>query len=87
MAIRAAVDRTTRDGAVLDAGEAVPARTALDSFLGDPRSPGGPPRTIGVGDPADLFLLDAPLDEVLSAPNADRVIATWIGGTPVLGGD
>jgi predicted amidohydrolase YtcJ len=80
VAIRAAVDRTTRDGAVLGAGEAVPARTALDSFLGDPRTPGGPPRTVGVGDPADLCLLDVPLGVALAEAHTDRVVATWIGG-------
>jgi predicted amidohydrolase YtcJ len=36
-----------------------------------------------VGDPADLFLLDAPLDTALAEAHADRVVATWIGGAQV----
>ncbi len=85
LGIRAATDRRTRAGALLGPDEAVPPRTALDSFLGPLRRPGGPPRTLEVGGPADLCLLDGPLDRVLADPSSRHVVATWIGGVPVHG--
>jgi len=36
-----------------------------------------------VGAPADLVLLDRPLDDVLAEPLSDLVVATFIDGTPV----
>jgi predicted amidohydrolase YtcJ len=73
VAINAAMDRRTRMGAVLGADERVPARRALELFLSAPSRPGGPPRRVEPGAYADLCLLDAPLDAVLSAPTARRV--------------
>lgn len=80
VAIRTATDRRTRNGDVLGSREAVPARTALDAFLSRLDAPGGPPRRVGIGDVADLCLLDAPLDRVLAAPYPGRVVATWVQG-------
>ncbi len=80
LAIRTATTRRTRHGQVLGATEAVSARTALDGFLSSPLAPGGPARSIHEGGPADLCLLDAPVDQVLAAPGSERVVATWIGG-------
>jgi len=60
--------------------ENVTARQALDGYLSDTLSPGGPPRRIRPGVAADLVLLHAPLDEVLRAPDAGAVRATWIAG-------
>jgi predicted amidohydrolase YtcJ len=73
VAIRAAIDRRTSGGAVLGADERLPARRALDLFLSELERPGGPPRRVEPGAPADLCLLDAPLDEVLREPDAGRV--------------
>lgn len=79
-AIAAAVDRRTHAGALLGADERVPARQALDLFLGPPHDPGGAPRGITLGWPADLVLLRAGLRTVLDAPHADAVRATIIAG-------
>lgn len=83
VAMAAAVDRTTASGHRLGAGEVVPARRALELFLGDPNDPGGPPRRVEPGAAADLCLLDAPLHEVLAEPDATRVRRTIIAGVPV----
>lgn len=83
LAIRSASDRLTAGGAPLGTGEAIDARTALERFLSPPHEPGGAPRSVTVGAVADLCLLDGPLDEVVSAPSADRVVTTWVGGAAV----
>jgi predicted amidohydrolase YtcJ len=82
-AIAAAIDRRTAGGATLGAAEAVPPERALALFLTPPGAPGGAPRRIEAGAPADLCLLDGPLDDVLANPSADRVAATVIGGRVV----
>lgn len=81
-AIRAAVDRRTLDGEVLGASERVDARTALGLFLGRADQP-AVERRVAVGEPADLCLLDAPLDVVLADPRAGRVAATVVAGRVV----
>jgi len=86
-AIFATVDRRTRDGRPLGASETLAAREALDLWLGDPRDPGGPPRRVAVGAPADLCLLDRPLAAALTAPSAERVAATIISGRVVHAAD
>ncbi len=83
LAIRAATNRTTRDGRVLGGAESVPPRTALGTYLSDPRAPGGPPRTVRVGGVADLCLLGAPLGVALAELTSEQVAATWIGGEQV----
>jgi predicted amidohydrolase YtcJ len=82
-AIRSAVDRRTSGGSVLGAAEAVSVQAALDCFLSDPCAPGGPPRSVRVGDVADLCLLDAPLGHVRASPCSEHVVATWVGGALV----
>ncbi len=82
-AIAAAIDRRTADGAVVGADERITSRRALELFLGSPSAPGGPPRRLAPGAPADLCLLDAPLATALATPSADRVRATVIGGDVV----
>lgn len=79
-AMRAAVARTTRSGALLGGGEAVSPRRALRLFLGDPHDPGGAPRMIAPGAPGDLCLLAHPLDAVLGRLTADDVVATIRAG-------
>jgi predicted amidohydrolase YtcJ len=54
--------------------------TALGWYLTDPLDPGGPVRTLHVGAPADLCLLDAPLADVLSDPDRRHVRMTWVAG-------
>lgn len=83
--IAAASSRTTRSGAVVGPDEAVDPAVALGWYLADPLDPGGPPRQVAAGAPADLCLLDAPLTEVLAAPSAGRVRATWVDGRLVHG--
>lgn len=85
-AVRAAVERRTAAGAVVGPGERVPARVALDWFLGRPDRPASP-RRIEPGAPADLCLLDGPLAEVLADPGAVPVVLTLVGGRVVHGED
>jgi len=79
-AIAAAAVRRTPSGHVLGADERLEARRALDLFLGSADAPGGPPRRIAPGAPADLCLLAVPLDEALEAPSAAFVAATIRAG-------
>ncbi|SHN47139.1 amidohydrolase family protein [Cryptosporangium aurantiacum] len=74
VAIAAAVDRRTPDGAVLGPDERVTATEALDLFLADPDRPGRR-RRIAPGHPADLCLLHTPLAPALAAPSSDYVRA------------
>jgi predicted amidohydrolase YtcJ len=85
-AIEAARTRTTAGGAVLGADEAVPARRALDLFLGTANDPGGPPRRVAPGARADLCLLATPLVEALRAPVEIEVVATFVDGRLAPGG-
>lgn len=81
--IAAAVRRRTRAGAAVGPGEAVPAARALELYLGDPRDPGGPPRCVAIGAPADLCLLARPLAQALAEPDAAHVAATLVAGRVV----
>lgn len=83
VAIRTATERCTAGGTTLGADEAVSTRTALERYLSHPDQPGGPPRTVAVGGPADLCLLDAPLGVALAEPTSEQVAATWIDGEQV----
>jgi predicted amidohydrolase YtcJ len=67
----------TRD---LAPAERVTARQALDGLLTPLEDPGGAPRRIAVGGPADLCLLRVPLAEALSEPDAGQVAATVCRG-------
>jgi predicted amidohydrolase YtcJ len=84
-AIATASNRTTLEGSVIGPTEAVRPGTALGWYLAHPFDPGGPPRRIAPGLPADLCLLDVPLTAALAAPDAAHVRATWVGGTLVHG--
>jgi predicted amidohydrolase YtcJ len=79
-AIAAATTRRTPAGHVLGEDERLDPRRALDLFLGPTAVPGGPPRRVVVGIPADLCLLAAPLKEALQAPSAGLVLATIRAG-------
>ncbi|MBU3700892.1 MAG: amidohydrolase family protein [Acidimicrobiia bacterium] len=79
-AIRAAVDRRTRSGAVVGPDEAITAAEALAMYLADPLAPTGPIRRVVRGAAADLVLLDAPLPDALADPDRSRVRHTWVNG-------
>lgn len=79
-AIEAAATRRTQCGRSLGEGERLPAAAALDRYLTPPRDPGGAPRRVAVGAPADLCLLHLPIADALAAPRADHVRATVISG-------
>jgi predicted amidohydrolase YtcJ len=83
MAIRAAAERRTRAGRVLGTGERMGADRSLAKFLAPWHDPGGRARRLEVGVRADLCLLDAPVEDVLRAPSAERVRLTIIQGSVV----
>ena len=76
----AAVERATASATVLGPDDRIAPRRALDLFLGPPDVPGGPPRRVVPGAPADLCVLDRPLADALEDLAAVRVIATLVGG-------
>jgi predicted amidohydrolase YtcJ len=78
--VAAAIARQTRAGKVLGTGERIGAADALRLYLGAADDPGGLPRSIEVGAPADLCLLQVPLAEALAAPSAELVKATLVEG-------
>ncbi len=78
--MRAAAERRTPAGEVLGAGERIEVRRALEGYLSAPGYPGGPPRRVTVGVPADLVLMHVPWPTVLAAPDRDLVRCTIIGG-------
>jgi predicted amidohydrolase YtcJ len=84
-AIAAAISRKTKSGAVIGADERLSPHRALEMFLGDFASPGGPPRRVVLGAPADLMLLRDRLEAVAADDFAEPVAATWIGGQCVHG--
>lgn len=78
--IRAAVARTTSSGALIGPHERVPAATALRGMLTRADDPGGVPRRLEAGSPADACLLRVPLAEALREPAAEQVRATVLAG-------
>lgn len=79
-AMRAAVERRSPAGTVVGAGEVIAPLAALRLFLGRALQPGGPPRAVRLGQPADLCLLDRPLADALTRLRADDVVATVARG-------
>ncbi|MBX3706111.1 MAG: amidohydrolase family protein [Pseudomonadales bacterium] len=82
-AMRAAMTRRTRHGRVLGEEEALTPEAALAGYLGPLDRPGGPPRTIVPGAPADLCLLEAPWARLKGAPDASHVRLTLCAGDVV----
>jgi predicted amidohydrolase YtcJ len=76
----AAALRRTPAGAVIGPAERVPVGTALAGYLSRPEFPGGRPRRLAAGCPADLVVLDRPLAGAEAAPTADAVRAVVIAG-------
>lgn len=83
--MRAARDRLSPAGVEMSPFERIPARMALDLFLGEPLSPARP-RSVTAGSRADLCLLAAPPDVVLAELTADLVDGTMIAGRFYPGG-
>ncbi|WP_040834970.1 amidohydrolase family protein [Nocardia brevicatena] len=79
-AIDAATNRRAPTGDIVGSPERITSRAALERYLSPLERPEAPPRTVGVGAPADLVLLDRPLGEVLSAPTAEAVRLTVFRG-------
>lgn len=78
--VAAAIERRTASGAPLGVREAVSPERALALFLTPPEAPGGQPRRVQVGAPADLCLLDGPLSPALEDPSSSHVVHTVIAG-------
>jgi len=81
----AAVERRTASGEVIGAGEELSPEQALALFTGPPDRPGGAPRRIAPGEPADLCLLDRPWAEARDDLAAVVVTVTVVGGRTVFG--
>jgi predicted amidohydrolase YtcJ len=77
--IDAAVARRTASGQVAGPGEAITFARALDAYLAPLGDPGGPPRRVRPGLPADLVVLRAPLARVPGL--AHPVRAALVRGT------
>jgi predicted amidohydrolase YtcJ len=74
--IAAATARRTPAGRVAGPGERMTFIQALDAYLSPPNDPGGPPRRIRPGLPADLVVLRAPLAEAANLPDPVRAVLT-----------
>jgi predicted amidohydrolase YtcJ len=75
-AMQAAVDRRSETGSVLGADESLPPERALALFLSPPAAPGGAPRRIAPGAPADLCLLDRPWKRARDRLDSGDVVAS-----------
>ncbi len=73
LAMRAASERLAPSGARVGADPGLGPAAALQLFLGPLEHPGGPVRRVRPGAPADLCLLDVPLER----PCVLRRVATW----------
>jgi predicted amidohydrolase YtcJ len=78
--LAAAADRRTESGRRLGPGESVDSAVSLAGYLSPLLEPGGPPRQLLAGEPADLCLLSVPLAEALRKPDAGFVTLTMCGG-------
>ena len=78
--MRAAVERRSESGAVLGADETLAPERALALFSSPADAPGGAPRKLAPGAPADLCLLDRPWREARRTLDAGMVAATLVAG-------
>lgn len=74
--IAAAKNRRTRSGHILGTEETLTPEEALNSYLAAPDNPGGPPRRVQPGAPAELVLLHIGRKEALAEPNSSAVRTT-----------
>ncbi|MER5183435.1 amidohydrolase family protein [Streptomyces sp. NPDC002896] len=77
--IAAAAQRTTPLGSVLTPDETLTPAAALDSYLSPLTDPGGPPRRVRSGEPADLVLLHTGRATALAGPTSALVRMTLVG--------
>jgi hypothetical protein len=70
---------------VLGAAERLPAAEALALFHGSAGFPGRR-RRVAPGEPGDLVVLNAPLDEVLASPTCEAVAAVVMDGVVQMDG-
>ena len=82
-AMQAAVDRRTEAGATIGPDEGLTPEQALGLFTTPGSDPGGPPRRVTVGAPADLCLLTRPWSAARCELSSDLVAATVIAGQTV----
>lgn len=85
-AMRAAVLRQTGAGVVVGAKERLTPERALALFTTPHLDPGGEPRTVTPGAPADLCLLNLPWHEARLRLDPGDVAATWVAGKRSFGG-
>lgn len=78
-AMRAAVSRRTRSGAIIGGDEALTPDDALDLYLADPDDLRRP-RRVAVGQPADLCLLAVPWEVAQTRLSSDDVRTVIVGG-------
>jgi predicted amidohydrolase YtcJ len=78
--IAAAVDRRAPTGDIVGLDERITAAEALDRYLTPAGDPGGRPRGLTVGEPADVVLLYVPLDEALRVLSSELVRSTVLDG-------
>jgi hypothetical protein len=79
----AAVHRRTPAGRIAGAPERLTPQRALAGYLGAPDGPGGAPRAVTRGAPADLVLLRVPRAQALASPDAGLVAATVAAGAVI----
>jgi predicted amidohydrolase YtcJ len=79
-AMQAAVERRTASGAPLGADEALTPERALALFMTPWDAPGGAPRRVALGAPADLCLLDRPWRRARDLLASEAVRATLVAG-------
>ncbi|MFQ5418491.1 MAG: amidohydrolase family protein [Myxococcota bacterium] len=77
-AMRTAVARRTQSGALLGGDERLSPEQALALFTSPAADPGGPPRRVAVGSPADLCLLACRWSEARQTLASDLVAATLV---------
>jgi predicted amidohydrolase YtcJ len=80
VAMQAAVERSTRDGALMAEEERLTPEQALALYLSPAHTPGMHPRRVAVGEPADLCLLDRPWSRARLRLSDVRVAATVRAG-------
>jgi predicted amidohydrolase YtcJ len=85
-AMQAAVTRRTSGGVVIGSDEALTPEEALGLFTGELNNPGGSPRIVRVGAPADLCLIDRPWAEARKDLSMVRVGKTIKAGRIVWSG-
>lgn len=79
-AMRAAVERRTREGVQMNADECLGPAQAIALFAADPRRPGSGLRELAVGQPADLCLLDVRWEDLCADLDARHVDLTVCAG-------